>query len=118
MFHMWEGYTTHTRTLQDAALDRRRAQQATAKVQRLESAFGGAAVRAEAAQAGDDLERVPELEVELLKVRAQLAAAEAARDKYRAIAEPPAEKFVSKGHYTAEVDLTALQPTHARITLA
>ena len=49
------------------------------------------------------------LEAELGTVRAQLAAAEAARDKYHAIAEPPPEKFFAKGHYTADVDLTALQ---------
>ena len=49
------------------------------------------------------------LEAELGTVRAQLAAAEAARDKYKAIAEPPKEKFFAKGHYTSEVDLTALE---------
>merc|ERR1711927_32380 len=32
-----------------------------------------------------------------------------ARDKYHAIAAPPPEKFFAKGHYTADVDLTALQ---------
>ena len=38
----------------------------------------------------------------------QLEAEQTERRKFQAIAEPPKSKFMQLGHYTTEVDLTAL----------
>ena len=108
------------RTLQDAALDRRRAQQAVSKAKQLESAFSGAAVRAEAAQAADDVERVPQLQEELRQLQAAFDAAQAqAQDQHAAaqaelarlagIAEPQKERFFEHGHFAARIDLAIIQ---------
>ena len=93
--------------MSDANLDRRRAEVAREQAESAQRALGQYFVAAEAQRVNTS--ELEALEAELGTVRAQLAAAEAARDKYRAIAEPPPEKFFTKGHYTADVDLTALQ---------
>ena len=52
---------------------------------------------------------VEKLEAELAAVREQLAAAEAARDQYKAIAEPPAAFFRTKGHVSAHMDRAGIE---------
>lgn len=49
------------------------------------------------------------LEAQLETLRQQLAAAEEARDKYKAIAEPQKERFFEHGHFTARVDQAIIE---------
>lgn len=70
-------------------------------------ALGEYCVRDEARRAnGVEVEK---LEAELAAVREQLAAAKAARDQYKAIAEPPAAFFSTKGHVSAHMDRAGIE---------
>eukprot|EP00966_Prymnesium_polylepis_P069947 1626072-Prymnesium_polylepis.1 len=55
------------------------------------------------------LEQKADLERQVASLRQQLKAQQEETSRYRAIAEPPKSKFFSGGHYTSEVDLTALE---------
>ena len=64
-------------------------------------------VSAEAERAAT--ERATELEMEVVGLRADLEEEKAAYNKFKAVAEPPEQKFMEHGRYTSEVDLTALE---------
>ena len=55
------------------------------------------------------LEQKAELELTIASLRQQLTAQQVEMDMCKAIAEPPKSKFFTSGHYTAAVDLTALE---------
>ena len=55
------------------------------------------------------LEQKADLKRQVESLRQQLKAEQEQTAKYKAIAEPPKEKFFVAGHYTADVDLSALE---------
>jgi hypothetical protein len=110
------------RKIRDANLDRRRAALATEKAQQAQLALIDYCVRELSADI--NLARIEQLEGELAAVSAQLAEQFALRQRYEAVAKPPKEFFFESGHFTTEVDLTALEvsstrtlPVRARSTL-
>ena len=56
-----------------------------------------------------DAECLPQLEKQIAELQAELKQQSELTAKFQAIAEPPKEKFFKSGHYTSEVDLTALE---------
>ena len=68
-------------------------------------------MKAASKQELEQLKATSKQELEQLQAESkeQLDAQKTLTAKYQAIAEPPKEKFFASGHYTAEVDLTALE---------
>ena len=55
------------------------------------------------------LEQKADLERQVASLRQQLTAQQKETAAYKAVVQPPKEKFYKSGHYTSDVDLTALQ---------
>ena len=55
------------------------------------------------------IEQKVELELQVQSLRQQLKGQKAETAKFKSIVEPPKSKFFSGGHYTTQVDLTALE---------
>ena len=103
--------TLNKRTLSDANLSDRRAKASEAKASRYQQAYTQSFTR----EISGDIERAAadtresDLQAELEVAKAQLQEQTELAAKYKAVAEPPKEKFFAHGHYTADVDLTALE---------
>ena len=91
------------RKLCDAALDKRRAQEAQRRLND-ERAASASWWRSDATA-----ERIDGLERELAEARALLKIQTVLRRKFQAIAEPPESKFYRKGQYTPEVFFLGLE---------
>jgi hypothetical protein len=103
--------TLNQRTLSDADKADRHAKASEAKASRYEKAFKQSFTReisGDIERAAAD-ERESELQAELAVAKGELEETQQLRDKYKAVAEPSKEKFFKSGHYTADVDLTALE---------
>ena len=99
--------TGNQRRIKEYNLAEQRVKVAQQQQARAEQSLREYGVSAEAERAAN--EHADQLEKELTATQAALKEQTEIAAKYKAVAEPPVEKFFKSGHYTSEVDLTSLE---------